>query len=104
MVAPAGRPLAGLSYAIRFMSKLLEGKTAVIAGVANKWSLAFAIAESMAREGATIILTYLNEKQKETVESMAGALPIAKMLPCDVTKDEELTGLTESLREVGKPD
>src|SRR5580698_5273427 len=85
------------------MAKLLEGKTAVIAGVANKWSLAFAIAESFAREGAAIILTYLNEKQKETVEAMAGALPIAKMLPCDVTKDEEIAALTESLRGLGKP-
>jgi enoyl-[acyl-carrier protein] reductase I len=85
------------------MSNLLEGKTAVIAGVANKWSLAFAIAESFAREGAAIILTYLNEKQKETVESMAGSLPIAKMLPCDVTKDEELAALTQSLGELGKP-
>jgi enoyl-[acyl-carrier protein] reductase I len=85
------------------MSKLLEGKTAVIAGVANKWSLAFAIAESFAREGASIILTYLNEKQKETVESMAGSLPIAHLLPCDVTKDDELTALTETLRGLGKP-
>lgn len=85
------------------MSKLLEGKTAVIAGVANRWSLAFGIAESFAREGATIVLTYLNEKQRETVESMAGPLPIAKMLPCDVTKEEEVAALTESLRALGKP-
>jgi enoyl-[acyl-carrier protein] reductase I len=85
------------------MSGLLEGKTAVIAGVANKWSLAFAIAESFAREGATIILTYLNEKQRETVESMAGSLPIAKMLPCDVTKEEELAVLTSSLGGLDKP-
>jgi enoyl-[acyl-carrier protein] reductase I len=85
------------------MSKLLEGKTAVIAGVANKWSLAFAIAESFAREGANIILTYLNEKQRETVESMAGSLHLLTMLPCDVTKDEELAALTESLRGLGKP-
>jgi enoyl-[acyl-carrier protein] reductase I len=85
------------------MSKLLEGKTAVIAGVANKWSLAFAIAESFAREGAAIILTYLNEKQRETVESMAGSLQLVTMLPCDVTKDEELAALTESLRGLGKP-
>lgn len=90
-------------YAISFMPKLLQGKTAVIAGVANKWSLAFAIAESFAREGASLILTYLNEKQKETVESMAGALPIAKMLPCDVTKDDELATLTESLSRLGQP-
>jgi len=86
------------------MSKLLEGKTAVIAGIANKWSLAFGIAESFAREGATIVLTYLNEKQRETVESMvAGSFPVAKMLPCDVTKDGQLAVLTESLRGLGKP-
>src|SRR5579862_4979540 len=85
------------------MSNLLKGKTAVIAGVANKWSLAFAIAESFAREGARIVLTYLNEKQKETVESMAGSLPISRMFPCDVTRDEDLAALTESLRELGKP-
>src|SRR3984885_10681562 len=85
------------------MSKLLEGKTAVIAGVANKWSLAFAIAESFSREGASVILTYLNEKQKDTVESMAGSLPIAGMLRCDVTKDEEIAALASSLRELGKP-
>jgi enoyl-[acyl-carrier protein] reductase I len=85
------------------MSKLLEGKTAVIAGVANRWSLAFGIAESFAREGATIVLTYLNEKQRETVESITTALPIAKMLPCDVTKDEEVAALTENLRGLGKP-
>lgn len=85
------------------MSKLLEGKTAVIAGIANKWSLAFGIAESFAREGAGIILTYLNEKQKESVESITTSLPIVKMLPCDVTKDDELTALTEELRAFSKP-
>lgn len=85
------------------MSKLLEGKTAVIAGIANKWSLAYAIAEAFAREGATIVLTYLNEKQKEALESMSGALPVAHLLPCDITKDEEINALTESLRSLGKP-
>ena len=85
------------------MPKLLEGKTAVIAGIANKWSLAYAIAESFAREGASIVITYLNEKQKETIESMAGSLPIARMIPCDVTKDEELNALTDQLRGLNKP-
>jgi enoyl-[acyl-carrier protein] reductase I len=85
------------------MSKLLEGKTAVIAGVANKWSLAFAIAESFAREGARIVLTYLNEKQRETVEGITAGIPIAKMLPCDVTKDGDLEALTASLHESGEP-
>jgi len=85
------------------MSKLLDGKTAVIAGIANKWSLAYAIAEAMAREGAALILTYLNEKQKETVEAIAGGLNVAAMLPCDVTKDDELAALTESLKKIGRP-
>jgi enoyl-[acyl-carrier protein] reductase I len=85
------------------MPKLLEGKTAVISGIANKWSIAFAIAESFAREGATIVVTCLNGKQRETVKSMAAGIPIAAMFLCDVTKDEELAALTESLREFGKP-
>lgn len=85
------------------MSKLLQGKTAVIAGIANRWSLAFGIAESFAREGAANILTYVNEKQRDTVESIAAGLSVAKMLPCDVTKDDDLAALTESLRELGRP-
>src|SRR5581483_751005 len=85
------------------MSKLLEGKTAVIAGIANKWSLAYGIAESFAREGASLVLTYLNEKQRETIASISGEMPVAKMLPCDVTKDEEISALTNSLAELGKP-
>src|SRR5580700_10206232 len=85
------------------MSGLLAGKTAVIAGIANRWSLAFGIAESFAREGAANVLTYVNEKQKDTVESIATGLSVAKMLPCDVTKDEELAALTQSLRELGRP-
>src|SRR5277367_2116789 len=85
------------------MSKLLEGKTAVIAGVANKWSLAFAIAESFAREGARIVLTYLNEKQRETVAGITTGIPVTRMLPCDVTKDEDLDALAQSLRDSGEP-
>jgi enoyl-[acyl-carrier protein] reductase I len=85
------------------MPDLLKGKTAVIAGIANKWSLACGIAESFAREGASIVLTYLNEKQRDTIASIAQHMPVEKMLPCDVTKDEEIVALTGSLRELGKP-
>ena len=52
------------------MSRILEGKTAVVSGIANKWSLAYGIAESFAREGASLVLTYLNEKQRETIASI----------------------------------
>src|SRR4051812_20058182 len=85
------------------MPGLLEGKTAVIAGIANKWSLAFGIAESFAREVASLVLTYLNDKQRETIESIVGHLPVVKLVPCDVSKDEEIVGLTEQLRALGTP-
>jgi enoyl-[acyl-carrier protein] reductase I len=85
------------------MPALLEGKTAVIAGIANKWSLAYGIAESFAREGASLVLTYLNDKQRDTIESIVGHMSVVKLLPCDVTKDEEITALSESLRALGKP-
>ena len=85
------------------MSELLKGKTAVIAGIANKWSLAWGIAESFSREGASLIITYLNEKQRDTIASITEHMSVAKLLPCDVTKDEEIVALTESLRALGKP-
>ncbi|HXE75909.1 MAG TPA: SDR family oxidoreductase, partial [Candidatus Xenobia bacterium] len=46
----------------------MEGKTALILGVANRWSLAWAIAQAFRREGAKLLLTYQGERQKETVE------------------------------------
>jgi enoyl-[acyl-carrier protein] reductase I len=85
------------------MPALLEGKTAVVSGIANKWSLAYGIAESFAREGASLILTYLNAKQRDTIESIVGHMPVAKYVPCDVTKDEELAAFSESLGALGKP-
>ncbi len=45
------------------MSNLLAGKSALVLGVANKWSLAYAIAQAFTREGARLILTYQGERQ-----------------------------------------
>src|SRR5579872_2135558 len=85
------------------MSNLLEGKTALILGIANKWSLAYAIAQAFSREGATLVLTYLGDRQKESIEELAKELRIAGLFPCDVTKDEELEALAESLKSLGRP-
>ena len=85
------------------MSKLLEGKFALILGIANKWSLAYAIAQAFSREGATLGLTYLGERQKESITELAEGLNVAAILPCDVTKDDDLAGLTESLRALNRP-
>src|SRR6266508_363344 len=85
------------------MSKLLEGKFALILGIANRWSLAYAIAQAFSREGATLVLTYLDERQKASIEELSKDLNVAALLPCDVTKDEELTALTGSLGALGRP-
>ncbi len=85
------------------MSSLLEGKTALVLGVANRWSLAYGIAEAFRRECARLILTYQGERQRETVESLAQELAAARVLPCDVTQEEELSRLAETLRHEGRP-
>jgi enoyl-[acyl-carrier protein] reductase I len=79
------------------MSSLLEGKTALVLGVANKWSLAYAIADAFHREGARLVLTYQGGRQKETVESLGAEFSAARVLPCDVTEDDQLERLMQEL-------
>jgi len=70
---------------------LLAGKLGLVFGVANKRSIAWAIAQAWRREGATLAFTYQGERLKENVEELAGAFgPDTPILPCDVTKDEDI--------------
>ena len=85
------------------MPNLLEGKLALILGIANKWSLAYAIAQAFWREGATLALTYLGDRQKVAIEEISAGMPTAGIWPCDVTKEEDLLALTESLRALDRP-
>src|SRR5438046_203926 len=85
------------------MSKLLEGKLALVLGIANRWSLAYAIAQAFSREGAALVLTYLGDRQREALQELSQDLNVAAMLPCDVTKDQELEALAESLRAINRP-
>ncbi|MGH7247821.1 MAG: enoyl-ACP reductase FabI [Pseudomonadota bacterium] len=86
------------------MPNLLEGKTALILGVANKWSLAYAIAAAYRREGARLLLTYQGERLQKTVGELGAELGAAKVFACDVSKDDELARLTETLQEEGRLD
>ena len=79
------------------MSNLLQGQTALILGLANKWSIAYAIAKSFQREGARLILTYQSERQQRTVEELASELGAARTLICDISKDEDLAKLAQEL-------
>ncbi|MCC6263711.1 MAG: enoyl-ACP reductase [Bryobacterales bacterium] len=85
------------------MPNLLEGKRTVILGLANRWSIAAGIAESFRREGAEIILTYQSERQLKAVEDLAQELGAARLLMCDVTKEDEVAKLVEILAADGKP-
>ena len=86
------------------MSNLLEGKTALVLGVANRWSLAYAIASAYRREGARVLLTYQSERQKLTVEELGAELGAAKIFPCDVSQDAELEQLAATLQAEGALD
>lgn len=86
------------------MTQLLAGKTALVLGVANKWSIAYAIAQAFRREGAKLLLTYQSERQKETVEEFGKELGAALVFDCDVTKDEDLARLSETIKAQGRLD
>jgi enoyl-[acyl-carrier protein] reductase I len=79
---------------------LLEGKTGIVFGVANKRSIAWAIAQAWAREGAKLAFTYQGERVKENVAELAGTFGADTLiLPCDVTKDEEIAAVFKSAGE-----
>ena len=69
---------------------LLDGKTGLIFGVANKRSIAWAIAQALAREGMRLAFTYQGDRLKEGVESLASTLKESVLMPCDVTNDGEI--------------
>jgi enoyl-[acyl-carrier protein] reductase I len=78
---------------------MLEGKTGIVFGVANKRSIAWAIAQALSREGLRMALTYQGERLKEGVESLATTLPGSIILPCDVTVDEEVDAVYRAVDE-----
>ena len=86
------------------MSNLLEGRTALILGVANKWSIAFAIAKAFRREGANVVLTYQGERLKSATEELAAELGISVVFSCDVTNDADLVTLAETMKAQGRLD
>ena len=81
---------------------LLEGKTGLILGIANKRSLAWGIAQAVSREGARLAVTFQGERLEENVRDLAANLKDPVILPCDVSRDEDLDTLAASVkRELG---
>src|SRR5262245_21710583 len=70
---------------------ILAGKTGLVFGVANKRSIAWAIAQAWHKAGARLAFTYQGERLKENVEELAGTFGSDTLLiPCDVSRDEEI--------------
>ncbi len=75
----------------------LQGKRALIVGLASTRSIAWGIAQAMHREGAELAFTFQNEKLKERVIKMAAELDSDIVLPCDVSSDEEIEAVFTEL-------
>jgi enoyl-[acyl-carrier protein] reductase I len=85
----------------KITSVALEGKKAVILGIANDQSIAFGCARAMRKMGAEIAITYLNEKTKPHTESLARALdvPPELYLPCDVRVEGQMEAVFDAIRQ-----
>lgn len=77
----------------------LQGKRALIVGVASKRSIAWGIAEAMHREGAELAFTYQNERLGERVRDLAGQLDSDIVLPLDVGDDGQIEAVAGGLKE-----
>jgi enoyl-[acyl-carrier protein] reductase I len=79
--------------------QVLAGKIGVVFGVANKRSIAWAIAKAWAAAGARLIFNYQGERLKENVEELVAEFgEKTPLFPCDVTSDGEIKAFFESVR------
>jgi len=76
----------------------LTGRTAVVFGVANKRSIAWAIAQKLQQAGAKLVITYQNQRLEEEALDLISALPGAEAFQCDVSSDLEIEKLFDQLK------
>ncbi|TXK89482.1 SDR family oxidoreductase, partial [Parageobacillus sp. SY1] len=83
------------------MNLSLKGRTYVVMGVANKRSIAWGIARSLHAAGARLVFTYAGERFEKEVRSLVDTLEDESsiLLPCDVTKDEEIIQCFQQIKE-----
>lgn len=81
------------------MGTSLEGRTAVVFGVANKRSIAWSIAQQLHKAGANMVITYQNERLRQEADDLIQSLPGAVGFQCDVSSDDEIAHLFAQLKE-----
>jgi enoyl-[acyl-carrier protein] reductase I len=77
----------------------MQGKNAVIFGVANKRSIAWAIAQRLSDSGAKLAITYQNERMKAEAHDLITSLPGAQAFQCDVSNDAEIDAFYAQLKQ-----
>lgn len=77
--------------------KLLEGRTGLVSGVANRRSIAWGIAQSLSEAGMRLAFTYQGERLKESVEELASTLPGSVLHALDVTVDGDVEAVMERI-------
>src|SRR5438105_5576557 len=83
----------------RSMAQSMEGRVAVVFGVANKRSIAWAIAQRMQAAGARLHITYQNERLEAEAKDLIAALPGAEAFRCDVSSDQEIERVFGELKQ-----
>ena len=73
------------------------GKTGLIVGVANKRSIAWAIAQALAAKGARLAITFQGERLEENVRDLSASLTDPLILPLDVTSDEQIAAAFQQI-------
>src|SRR5205085_1900268 len=81
------------------MSSDLQGRTAVVFGVANKRSIAWSIAQGLHAAGMKLAITYQNERLEQEAKDLILSLPGAEGFMCDVSKDEDIERLFATLKQ-----
>ena len=81
------------------MSFSLDGRAAVVFGVANKRSIAWSIAQGLHQAGAKLAITYQNERLEHEAKDLILSLPGAEAFMCDVSRDEEIDHLFAQLKQ-----
>lgn len=77
----------------------MQGRNAVVCGLANKRSIAWAIAQRLGEAGAKLAITYMNERLKEEAQDLISSLPSATGFQCDANSDEEIERLAAELKQ-----
>ena len=81
------------------MTNSLEGRNAVVFGVANKRSIAWSIAQGLHSAGAKLAITYQNERLEQEAKDLILSLPGAEAFMCDVSRDEDIDRLFAQLKQ-----